>query len=109
MKRTIDICLSLIGLGLTLLISPFVCFAIILESGLPFLIGLERISAGKKIKIYKFRSMKKGAEKEKIFLESLNERNDGPLLNPKTIPALRESENSCAAPALMNSRSFLTS
>lgn len=86
MKHLSDIIFSVIGLTLTAFIFPFIALAIILESGLPFLIGLERISAGKKVKIYKFRSMKKGAEKEKIFLESLNERNDGPLFKSKNDP-----------------------
>ncbi len=85
-KRIIDILGALFGL---IFISPFVpliALAIILEDGWPFLIKLDRISGGKVVKIYKFRTMIKGAHELKKVLMPLNERKDGPFFKIKNDP-----------------------
>ena len=86
MKRVFDIGGALAGLLFILPFAPFIAIAVFLESGWPVMVKLDRVSAGRIIKIYKFRSMKKGAEKEKINLDQLNERNDGPLFKLKDDP-----------------------
>ena len=78
-KRLMDLIFSLGGL---ILLSPFfiiMAFIIKLDSPGPVFIGLERVGGrGKKIKIYKFRSMVKGAQQMKENLLNYNER-EGPL------------------------------
>ena len=71
-----------------LLIAPFILFialAIKLDSRGEVLIRLPRVSEGKIIKVYKFRSMVKGAHKMKIDLVELNER-DGYFFKMKSDP-----------------------
>lgn len=87
-KRSLDIAGGLVGLLFILPFSPFIALAIILESGGPVLVKLDRVSQGKVIKVYKFRSMVKGAEKLKKELMVLNERKDGPLFKIKNDPRL---------------------
>lgn len=88
MKRIFDIGGALAGLLFILPFAPLIAIAIFLESGLPIIVKLNRVSAGKIIKIYKFRSMKRGAEKEKIFLSHLNTRKDGPLFKAENDPRI---------------------
>ena len=52
----------------------------------PVFVKLDRVSEGKIIKVYKFRSMVLGAEKQKKKLLNLNERNDGPFFKIKNDP-----------------------
>ena len=54
----------------------------------PVLIKLDRVSEGKIIKVYKFRSMVLGAEKQKKDLLNLNERKDGPFFKIKNDPRI---------------------
>ena len=88
MKRLVDIIGSLCGLIFILLLFPFIAFAIFVESGGPILIKLDRVSDGRTIKVYKFRSMIRGAHKMKSNLSHLNERKDGPLFKIKNDPRL---------------------
>lgn len=88
MKRLLDIIGSIIGVFILILIFPFVIIAILFEDGPPFIVKLNRVSSGKTIRIYKFRSMKKDAEKEKNALNHLNERNDGPFFKLKDDPRI---------------------
>ena len=84
-KRLLDIAGAAAGL---LLITPFILFislAIKLDSRGEVLIRLPRVSEGKIIKVYKFRSMVKGAHKMKIDLVELNER-DGYFFKMKSDP-----------------------
>jgi len=85
-KRITDILGSLTGL---VIFSPFfliITFAVKLDSPGPALIKLTRVSQGKIVKVYKFRSMIKDAEKHKKTLMGLNERNDGPFFKMKNDP-----------------------
>lgn len=85
-KQIIDIFGAFLGL---LILSPFVpliVLAIKLDSRGPAIVRLERISQGKIIKVYKFRSMVKDAQKLKPLLASLNERRDGPFFKIKNDP-----------------------
>ncbi|TSC96651.1 MAG: putative glycosyltransferase [Parcubacteria group bacterium Athens1014_26] len=54
----------------------------------PIFVKLERISNGKKISVYKFRSMIDGAHQIKTTLAYLNERKDGPFFKIKNDPRL---------------------
>lgn len=87
-KRTIDIFGSFLGLLILLPFYPFIVLAIKLESRGPAIIKLDRISQGKIIKVYKFRSMIKDAQKMKPVLASLNERKDGSFFKIKKDPRI---------------------
>lgn len=87
-KRVFDIVGALCGLFFILPFVPFIALAIAIESGFPVFIKLERVSGGKVIKVYKFRSMIVGAEKMKSQLLHLNERSDGPFFKIKNDPRL---------------------
>ncbi|MEK7115060.1 MAG: sugar transferase [Patescibacteria group bacterium] len=88
MKRLIDILGGATGL---LIIAPFssiIAIAIKLESNGPVFVKLDRMSNGKIIKVYKFRSMIDGAHQMKNSLQYLNERRDGPFFKIKNDPRL---------------------
>ncbi len=87
MKRILDILGSVLGILFILPFTPFIALAIILETGQPVLIKLDRVSKGKVIKVYKFRSMVQGAHETKKNLAHLNER-DGPFFKIKDDPRL---------------------
>ena len=72
-----DISGAFLGLLILAPFVPFIVLAIKLESPGPAIIKLERVSQGRIIKVYKFRSMIKDAQKLKPTLASLNERRDG--------------------------------
>ena len=87
-KRFLDLAGATVGL---LFISPFVPLiglAIKFETRGPVIIGLERISGGKSIIVYKFRSMILGAHALKPSLYHLNERGDGPFFKMRNDPRL---------------------
>ncbi len=87
-KRIIDFIGSLFGL---ILLSPFfVLIALIIKinSAGPVFVRLDRISQGKKFRVYKFRSMVKNAEELKKELLPYNERKDGPLFKMKNDPRI---------------------
>jgi lipopolysaccharide/colanic/teichoic acid biosynthesis glycosyltransferase len=87
-KRIVDIISSILGLIFILPFFPFIAFAIVIESGLPIFVKLDRISEGKVIKVYKFRSMIRGAHAQKPTLMATNERTDGPLFKMKNDPRI---------------------
>lgn len=91
MKRFVDIIGSIISLFFIFPFTPFIALIIILESGFPIFEKLERISEGKIIKVYKFRSMIKNAHAMKKQLSLLNERQDGPLFKIKNDPRLTKT------------------
>ncbi len=66
--------------------TPFIILMIKLESRGPAIVKLERISNGRAIGVYKFRSMVVGAEAMKPKLVGLNERKDGPFFKIKKDP-----------------------
>ncbi len=88
MKRILDIAASICGLVFILPFTPFIALAVYLESGAPVFVKLDRISQGRIIKAYKFRSMVQNAREIKNQLEYLNERKDGPLFKMKNDPRL---------------------
>lgn len=85
-KRILDIIGALAGMGLFSLLYLIIGPAIKLDSHGPVLIALSRVSGGRTIRLYKFRSMKVGAEHEKKSLAHLNERADGPFFKIKKDP-----------------------
>lgn len=87
-KRIFDIAGALLGVIFIIPFFPFIALAIVIESGFPIFVSLERISEGRIIKVYKFRSMIRGAHKMKEDLEAQNERSDGPLFKMKNDPRL---------------------
>ncbi|HEY4523676.1 MAG TPA: sugar transferase [Candidatus Paceibacterota bacterium] len=86
MKRGIDILGAGIGLILIAPVTPFIVSAIKHESDGPALIRLPRVSAGKKVHVYKFRSMINNAHAMKPTLHEQNERKDGPFFKIKNDP-----------------------
>ena len=88
-KRTVDIFTSMMGLMMISPLIPFIVIAIKLDSPGPALITLERVSKGKIIQVFKFRSMKTGSHGLKFAeLAHLNERKDGPFFKIKNDPRL---------------------
>ncbi|MFA5052441.1 MAG: sugar transferase [Parcubacteria group bacterium] len=81
-----DVIISLVVMAVFLPFLPFIAFAIRIDSRGPVFVECERISRGKRIKAYKFRSMILGAEKMKKELEHLNDRGDGPFFKIKNDP-----------------------
>lgn len=73
-KRGIDIVGGLVGCLITIVLTPFVAFAIRLDSPGPVFFSQTRIGKnGRRFKIYKFRSMYVDAEARKKELEAQNE------------------------------------
>jgi len=87
-KRAVDIIFSIIGIIIIAIIYPFIALAIKLNTKGPVLIKLNRISLGKTISVYKFRSMIENAHEKKKELFLLNERKDGPFFKIKNDPRL---------------------
>jgi lipopolysaccharide/colanic/teichoic acid biosynthesis glycosyltransferase len=87
-KRWIDVCGALLGLLAVSPLTPFIWLAIRLESTGPALIRLERISAGRIVRVYKFRTMISGAHHMRVGLRSLNERADGPFFKIRNDPRI---------------------
>lgn len=73
-KRLIDIGGGLVGVIITVLLTPFVAAAIKMESRGPIFFSQQRIGRnGRRFKIYKFRSMYQDAEERKKELAAQNE------------------------------------
>ncbi len=73
-KRALDILGGLVGVLITVIVTPFVAIAIKLDSPGPVFFAQTRIGKnGRRFKIYKFRSMYIDAEERKKELESRNE------------------------------------
>lgn len=88
-KRLLDIIGAILGITLILPLLPFIALAIKLDSKGPIFVKLDRVSAGKNIKVYKFRSMETGSHNLKYNeLARLNERQDGPFFKIKNDPRL---------------------
>lgn len=84
-KRILDIGGATIGLCAISPFVPFIALAIKLDSRGEVFIRLPRVSGGKVIRVYKFRSMVKDAHKMKANLMELNER-DGYFFKMKQDP-----------------------
>ena len=88
-KRIVDIFGAILGITVTFLLYPFIALAIKLDSSGPAFVQINRISKGKTVKVYKFRSMKRGTHEMKYQeLAGLNERKDGPFFKMKNDPRL---------------------
>jgi exopolysaccharide biosynthesis polyprenyl glycosylphosphotransferase len=78
-KRLMDICGACVGLAITALITPLVALAIRLDSEGPVFFSQERVGQnGRRFRMYKFRSMVKGADRHKPDLQDRNEM-EGPM------------------------------
>lgn len=86
MRRILDILGATAGLAFLTPLLPLIASAIKIESRGPVFVKLDRVSAGKKIGVYKFRSMYDGAHQMKAALSILNERADGPFFKIKKDP-----------------------
>ena len=87
-KRLIDIIGASVGLLTTAPFWPLIVLTIKIESRGPGIVRIERVSAGKTFKVYKFRSMISGAHELKNGLGHLNERGDGPFFKIKNDPRI---------------------
>lgn len=88
LKRLFDVCASIIGILILLPFSLLIGCAIKLNSHGSIFVKLDRISQGKIIPVFKFRTMIEGANKLKNGLSSLNERKDGPFFKIKNDPRI---------------------
>ncbi len=79
LKRLIDLLGALCALLFLVPFTPFIALAIKLDSPGPVFVTLPRVSAGRVVRVFKFRSMIKNAHELKPSLALFNERNDGPF------------------------------
>ncbi len=78
-KRTVDVAGAAVGLAVTVVLTPLVALAILIDSGRPIFFHQERVGRnGRRFRIHKFRTMAVGAEGRKAALAELNEM-DGPI------------------------------
>ncbi|MEK7590084.1 MAG: sugar transferase [Patescibacteria group bacterium] len=89
-KRLIDIVGASVGLLATTPFWPLIIFLIKIESRGAGIVRIERVSAGKTFKVYKFRSMIDGAHALKNGLKHLNERGDGPFFKIQNDPRITQ-------------------
>ena len=87
-KRFLDISGSIIGVTITLPLLPFIFLAVKIDDGGTVIVKLPRVSEGREILVYKFRSMVKDARDKKKDLVHLNERQDGPFFKIKQDPRI---------------------
>lgn len=87
-KRGIDIVGSSIGLFFIFIAYPFISLLIRSDSPGPALIKLPRISRGRMMYVFKFRSMRHNAHPEKKTLQHLNERKDGSFFKISNDPRI---------------------
>lgn len=88
LKRFLDVVGSLSGLILSSPLWLFIALAIKLGNHGPVIIKLDRVSASKIVKVYKFRSMVVNAPELKPQLKHLNERTDGPFFKMRHDPRI---------------------
>ncbi|MCI8333531.1 MAG: sugar transferase [Lachnospiraceae bacterium] len=90
-KRIMDICGAVIGLAITLLLTPFIALAIKLNSKGPIFFAQTRVGKnGRYFKLYKFRSMYMDAETKKEELMAQNEM-DGPMFKVEHDPRITKT------------------
>ncbi len=87
-KRGLDIFGGIAGVALFSLLYPVIGLLIKLDTKGPILVKLDRISRGKTIRLYKFRSMTNGAHAQKPLLLPFNERRNSPFFKMKNDPRL---------------------
>ncbi len=87
LKRLIDLCIAVASLAVLVPLGALIALAITLEDGGPVFYASRRVGkGGRSIRFYKFRTMIRGAEKEKQRLMAFNARADGPLFKMKNDP-----------------------
>ena len=86
-KRSVDIVVASLGLLFIAPFTPFIILAVRIDSPGGGLVKLDRVSEGRVIRVYKFRSMVKDAHKMKGNLMELNER-DGTFFKMKHDPRI---------------------
>ncbi|MDP3729682.1 MAG: sugar transferase [bacterium] len=88
-KRTTDIIGSIIGFLLLIPLTLVIGTLILIDTRGPIFIKLKRISGGKAIYAYKFRTMIANSHEWKFkHLATLNERKDGPFFKIKNDPRI---------------------
>jgi exopolysaccharide biosynthesis polyprenyl glycosylphosphotransferase len=93
-KRVIDFVLSIIFIIITSPLMLVISIIVKISDGGPVFFAHERISAGKKFKLLKFRSMIVNAETlEEKLRKTSNERDDGPLFKMKNDPRVTSIGN----------------
>jgi lipopolysaccharide/colanic/teichoic acid biosynthesis glycosyltransferase len=85
-KRAIDIAAGFAGTALLLPLAALVAPLIWLDSPGPVFVRIRRISRGKPVYIWKFRTMVPNAHKLRDSLRHMNERNDGPFFKISNDP-----------------------
>jgi lipopolysaccharide/colanic/teichoic acid biosynthesis glycosyltransferase len=85
-KRAFDVVGSMLGLLAIAPLAPVIALAIKAESRGPVFVKLDRVSGGRVVKVWKFRSMHEGANSMKPKLAYLNERSDGPFFKIRRDP-----------------------
>ena len=87
-KRIMDIAGALIGLAVTIVLTPFIALAIKLDSKGPVFFAQKRVGKnGRYFKLYKFRSMYVDAEERKKELMAQNEM-EGPMFKVEHDPRI---------------------
>ncbi len=87
-KRIMDIIGAIVGLAVTIILTPFIALAIKLDSKGPVLFAQKRVGKnGRYFKLYKFRSMYTDAEVRKKELMAQNEM-DGPMFKVEHDPRI---------------------
>lgn len=87
-KKSIDISGALLGLFVISPLVPLIVLAIMIDSRGGAIVKLDRVSEGRVIQVYKFRSMVYDAEAKKAELLHLNERGDGPFFKIRKDPRI---------------------
>jgi lipopolysaccharide/colanic/teichoic acid biosynthesis glycosyltransferase len=86
-KRLLDFLLSVVALLLVLPLSLLVAVCIIAEDGFPVIFSQKRVGLdGREFRIFKFRTMCRGAEKMLADLQDQNESDDGVTFKMKNDP-----------------------
>lgn len=88
MRDVFEKTIASLGLLASLPLWPIIFAAIKVETKGPVIIKLKRVSGGKIIHVYKFRSMVDGAHVFKPLLKDLNERKGGPFFKIRNDPRL---------------------
>ncbi|MFH1188771.1 MAG: sugar transferase [bacterium] len=90
-KRVFDVVGAFVGLIIIVPFVPFIALAIKIETQGPVIVKLGRISEGRRVEVYKFRSMIVGSARFKKNLVHLNERSDGPFFKIRKDPRLTKT------------------
>lgn len=90
-KRFFDIIFSILFLAIGAPFFVLAGFVIWIDAGWPILVRLERVSGGRSVWLFKFRSMVRGAAAMKKDLAHLNERKNGPFFKIKNDPRVTRS------------------